>query len=209
MAPGVCFCWSIASRAATDRREGHAGERQARHRAGAACESHHRPASMKTTAPELTQVPQAVWQELPPEHVEVELGRADELVQRRGLASARDALGRDGGQQAEPRWCWPAIDPPRGTVWASGCGRQQDAVLLPLQTVLGAFGITQFATEGGRVRAAQRPRAASGGQGEHADNREPPPQAAAPEQAAGPAHHWLCQNDDEARSRAWPLHQSL
>jgi hypothetical protein len=59
---------------------------------------------MKKKAPELTQVHQAVWKELPPEHVEVELCRADELAQRRGLASARDAMGRYVGQQAEPRW---------------------------------------------------------------------------------------------------------
>jgi insertion element IS1 protein InsB len=53
---------------------------------------------------ELKQVNQAVLKALHPEHVEVEICRADELAQRRGLASARDAMGRYVGQQAEPRW---------------------------------------------------------------------------------------------------------
>jgi hypothetical protein len=55
---------------------------------------------MKTTAPELTQVPQAVWQELPPEHVEVEFGRAPELR-----------------PPARPPWPWEAFHsvPIRGT----------------------------------------------------------------------------------------------
>src|ERR1051325_10725369 len=42
---------------------------------------------LKKKAPELKQVNQAVLKDWNPEHVEVEIGRADELAQRRGLAS--------------------------------------------------------------------------------------------------------------------------
>ena len=38
---------------------------------------------------------QAVLQDLAPEHVEVEICRADELAQRRGLASELDAMWSD------------------------------------------------------------------------------------------------------------------
>jgi hypothetical protein len=41
---------------------------------------------------------------LHPEPVEVEICRADELAQRRGLTSERDEMWSDVGQKAEPRW---------------------------------------------------------------------------------------------------------
>ena len=42
--------------------------------------------------PALEQVNQAVLQHLPPEHVEVEICRAEELAQRRGLTSELDEM---------------------------------------------------------------------------------------------------------------------
>ena len=66
---------------------------------------------------------QAVLQDLAPEHVEVEICRADELAQRRGLASELDAMWSDVGKKAEPRWLWHAIDHHSGTVLAYVFGR--------------------------------------------------------------------------------------
>jgi hypothetical protein len=71
---------------------------------------------MKKKAPDLQQGHQAVWKHLHPEPVEVELGRADELAQRRGLTAARAERWRDVGKTAEPRWRWQAMEPSRGTV---------------------------------------------------------------------------------------------
>jgi hypothetical protein len=41
---------------------------------------------------------------LHPEQVEVEICRADELAQRRGLTSELEEMWSDVGQKAEPRW---------------------------------------------------------------------------------------------------------
>ena len=49
---------------------------------------------MKKKEPELAQVNQAVLQHLPPEHVEVEIWRADALEVRRGLSSELDEMWR-------------------------------------------------------------------------------------------------------------------
>ena len=51
-------------------------------------------------------------QHLSPEHVEGEIWRADELAQRRGLASALDEMWSYVGKKAEPRWLWHAIGAP-------------------------------------------------------------------------------------------------
>ena len=59
---------------------------------------------------------QAVLQHLDPENVEVEMGRADELAQRRGLTLELDEMWSDVGKKAEPRWLWPAIDHHSGIV---------------------------------------------------------------------------------------------
>ena len=59
---------------------------------------------------------QAVLKHLPPEHVEVEICRADELAQRRGLTSELDEMWSYVGKKAEPRWLWHAIDHHSGTV---------------------------------------------------------------------------------------------
>ena len=91
---------------------------------------------------------QAVLQHLPPEHVEVEICRADELAQRRGLASELDEMWSYVGKQVEPRWLWHAIDHHSGTVLAYVFGRRKDAVFLQLQALLEPFGITRFYTDG-------------------------------------------------------------
>ena len=63
-------------------------------------------------------------QHLPPEHVEVEIKRADELDKRCGLTSELDEMWSYVGKKAEPRWLWHAIDHASGTVLDTGmeCG---------------------------------------------------------------------------------------
>ena len=46
----------------------------------------------------------AVLKHLSPEHVEIEICRADELAQRRGLTSELDEMWSYVGKKAEPRW---------------------------------------------------------------------------------------------------------
>ena len=46
----------------------------------------------------------AVLQTLHPEQVEVEICRADELAQRRGLTSELDEMWSYAGKKTEPRW---------------------------------------------------------------------------------------------------------
>ncbi len=91
---------------------------------------------------------QAVLKHLPPEHVEVEICRAEELEQRRGLTSELDEMWSYVGKKAEPRWLWHAIDHHSGTVLAYVFGRRKDAVFLQLQALLEPFGITRFYTDG-------------------------------------------------------------
>ena len=63
----------------------------------------------------------AVLQYLHPEQVEVEIRRADELAQRRGLTSEFDEMWSYVGKKAEPRWLWHAIDHHSGTVLGRVC----------------------------------------------------------------------------------------
>ena len=84
----------------------------------------------------------------PPEQVEVEICRADELAQRRGLRSELDEMWSYVGKKANPRWLWHAIDHHSGTVLAYVFGRRKDAVFLQLQALLEPFGITHFYTDG-------------------------------------------------------------
>ena len=79
---------------------------------------------------------QAVLKHLPPEHVEVELWRADELEVRRGLSSELDEMWSSVRSKANPRWLWHAIDHHTGQVLASVCGRRQDTVFLELKALL-------------------------------------------------------------------------
>ena len=91
---------------------------------------------------------QAVLQHLNPEHVEVEIGRADELEVRHGLTSELDEMWSYVQSKAHPRWLWHAIDHHTGKVLAYGFGRRQDDVFLKLQTLLEPFGITRSFTDG-------------------------------------------------------------
>ena len=86
----------------------------------------------------------AVLKHLHPEHVEVEICRAEALAQRRGLTSALDEMGSYVGKKAEPRWVWPAIEHHRGTVLAYVFGQRKDEVWLQLKELLAPFHITRF-----------------------------------------------------------------
>src|SRR5215510_1716001 len=112
----VCLPWSLACCEATHRRYGHECERHSRYRAGVTRQSHHGHQRTQKKAPALQQVNQRVLQSLHPEQVEVEIGRADELAQRRGLTSELDETWSYVGKKAAPRWLWHAIDRYRGTV---------------------------------------------------------------------------------------------
>jgi hypothetical protein len=90
---------------------------------------------MKKKAPDRPHVKQAGWKPLSPEHVASERWRAEELEPRHGLPSERDERGNSGGQQAEPRWWWHAIDHPSGPVVADGFGRRQAAVFVQRQAL--------------------------------------------------------------------------
>jgi len=93
-------------------------------------------------------VNKAMLQHLPPEHLEVEICRAEELAQRRGLTSELDEMWSFVGKKAQPRWLWHAIDHHSGAVLAFVFGRRQDEVFLELKELLGPFGITRFYTDG-------------------------------------------------------------
>jgi insertion element IS1 protein InsB len=85
---------------------------------------------------------------LNPEHVEVEIWRADELEVRRGLSSELDEMWSYVCKKTNPRWLWHAIDHHTGKVLAYVFGRRKDTVFLRLQQLLAPFGITKFYTDG-------------------------------------------------------------
>ena len=85
---------------------------------------------------------------LNPEHVEVEIWRADELEVRRGLSSELDEMWSYVFKKTNPRWLWHAIDHHTGKVLAYVFGRRKDNVFLRLQQLLEPFGITKFYTDG-------------------------------------------------------------
>ena len=58
---------------------------------------------LEKKAPALEHVNQAVLQHLPPEHVEVEIWRADALAVRRGLSSELDEMWSYVHSKANPR----------------------------------------------------------------------------------------------------------
>ena len=91
---------------------------------------------------------QAVLQLLHPEHVEVEIWRADALEVRRGLSSERDEMWSYVQSKAHPRGLWHAIDHHTGKVLAYVFGQRQETVFLELQRLLVPFGITRFYTDG-------------------------------------------------------------
>ena len=91
---------------------------------------------------------QAVLQHLNPEHVEVEIWRADELEVCRGLSSELDEMWSYVRSKAKPRWLWHAIDHRTGKVLAYVFGRRNDTVFLALKALLEPFGITRYFTDG-------------------------------------------------------------
>jgi len=83
-----------------------------------------------------------------PDHVEVEIYRADELEQRRGVSSELDEMWGFVRTKANPRWLWHAIDHHTGHVLAYVFGRRKDEVFLKLKRLLEPFGITRYYTDG-------------------------------------------------------------
>ncbi len=59
---------------------------------------------------------QAVLQHLPPEHVKVEIWRAEELEGRRGLSAELDERWSYVRSKANPRWLWHAMDHHTGKI---------------------------------------------------------------------------------------------
>jgi insertion element IS1 protein InsB len=90
----------------------------------------------------------AVLRLLNPEQVEVEICRADELDQRRGLSSELDEMWSFVVRKSNPRWLWHAIDHHTGAVLAYVFGRRQDEVFLRLKALLEPFGIMRYYTDG-------------------------------------------------------------
>src|SRR5262245_59276523 len=70
-----------------------------------------------------------------PEHVEVEIWRADALEVRRGLSSELDEMWSYVRSKANPRWLWHAIDHHSGTMLAYVFGRRKDTVFLGVPAV--------------------------------------------------------------------------
>jgi insertion element IS1 protein InsB len=99
-------------------------------------------------APELHHVNQDVLAYLYPEHIEVEICRADELEVRCGLRSELDEMWSYVRSKANPRWLWHAIDHHSGKVLAYVFGRRKDEVFLQLKALLEPFGITRYYTDG-------------------------------------------------------------
>ena len=87
-------------------------------------------------------------QQLPPEHVKVEIYCAGELEQRRGLTSELDEMWSYVGKKAAPQWLWHAIDHHSGQVLAYVLGWRKDEVFLQLKALSEPFGITRFYTDG-------------------------------------------------------------
>jgi insertion element IS1 protein InsB len=93
-------------------------------------------------------VHQAVLQHLPPEHVEVEIWRADALEVRRGLSSELAEMWSYVRSKTNPRGLWHAIDHHPGTVLAYVLGRRQDTVCLARKALWAPFGIRRSCTDG-------------------------------------------------------------
>jgi insertion element IS1 protein InsB len=83
-----------------------------------------------------------------PEHITVEMCRAEALDHRRGLTAELDEMWSYVRRKAHPRWLWHAIDHHSGTVLAYVFGRRQDTAFLQLKALLEPFGITRFYTDG-------------------------------------------------------------
>src|SRR6266581_5230508 len=126
VSPGVCLRRSVSCHQATNRGYGHERQWHSRYGAGVTHQPDHSHKRMKKKEPELEHVHQALLQHLHPEHVEVEICRAEEWAHRRGLTSELDEMWSDVGKKAEPRWRWHAIDHHSGTVLAYVFGRRKE-----------------------------------------------------------------------------------
>jgi insertion element IS1 protein InsB len=82
------------------------------------------------------------------EQVAVEVCRADEREQHRGLRSELDEMWSSVHDKAHQRWLWHAIDHHTGKVLAYVFGRRKDEVFVRLQALLEPFGITRYSTDG-------------------------------------------------------------
>src|SRR5215813_473819 len=132
----------------TDHRHGDERQRHSRYGARAPCASHHCHQRTEKKEPELQPVHHAVLAVLHPEHVEVEIWRADALEVRRGLSSELDEMWSFVQAQAHPRWLWQASDHQTGKVLAYVFGRRKDNVFVRLQKLLEPLGITKDYTDG-------------------------------------------------------------
>ena len=91
---------------------------------------------------------QAVLKHLHPEYVEVELCRADELAQRRGLPQSSMRCGVMWGRKRNRGGYGMRLSTRVALYWRMCLGDGKDAVLLQLQALLEPFGITRFYTDG-------------------------------------------------------------
>src|SRR5215468_10675264 len=132
---------------ATDRRHGDERQWHSGYRPRLAHQSHHRHQRTEKKEPELQPVNHGVLASLNPEHVEVEIWRADALEVHRGLSSELDEMWSYVCKKTNPRWLWHAIDHHTGKVLAYVFGRRKDNVFLRLQQLLEPFGITKFYTD--------------------------------------------------------------
>ena len=110
---------------------------------------------MKKQAPARAQVHHAGVRPLPPEHVEVELGRAAALEGPHGLSAARDERWSYGPSPAQPRWGGHALAHHPGQGWADVCGRRQATVFVALTARGAPWGIPRSCTDGWGTSARQ------------------------------------------------------
>lgn len=102
---------------------------------------------LKKKEPALQTLNHAVLVSLNPEQVEVEICRADELDERRGLSSELDEMWSFVARKSNPRGLWHAIDHHTGKSLADVFGRRKDEVFLKLNGLLEPFGITCYYTD--------------------------------------------------------------
>jgi hypothetical protein len=113
---GLFLPGSISRGEAPDHRYGPERQWDSRHGTRAARQHQHGHEGIKKKEPDLQSVNQAVLAYLNPEQVAVEICRADELEQRRGLTSELDEMWSSVATKANPRWLWHAIDHHSGKV---------------------------------------------------------------------------------------------
>ena len=115
-----------------------------------------------------------------------------------------------GGKKAEPRGVVHVIDHSSGTGLAYVFGRRQDAVFVRLKALESRVASGAFTPMAGGPRSGRLPQSSlTLGRNQRRPSREETYQAADTPQASRPSHHWLLENDHDARSDHWPLQQSL